>query len=233
MTRTEDKTKPQAEPRAAEIVREYGPFAGVDQIHGVTHDGRQVWAAVGSKLVAFDPESGQLARTLDCTGDAGTAFDGTHLYQIADARIDKIDPATGAVVASIPAPGHGRDSGLAWAEGSLWVGQYRDRKIHQIDPETGAILRTIESNRFVTGVTWVDGELWHGTWEGDESDIRRINPESGAVLERLQMPPGTYVSGIESDGADLFYCGGGSSGKVRAVRRPGARRPTGQKRSDL
>jgi glutamine cyclotransferase len=229
MTRTEDKTKPQAAPRAAEIVREYGPFAGVDQIHGVTHDGRQVWAAVGSKLVAFDPESGQLARTLDCTGDAGTAFDGTHLYQIADARIDKIDPATGAVVASIPAPGHGRDSGLAWAEGSLWVGQYRDRKIYQIDPETGAILRTIESNRFVTGVTWVDGELWHGTWEGDESDIRRINPESGAVLERLQMPPGTYVSGIESDGADLFYCGGGSSGKVRAVRRPAARRPAARR----
>ena len=81
-------------------------------------------------------------------------------------------------------------------------------------------MRTIESNRFVTGVTWVDGELWHGTWEGDESEIRRIDPESGAVLERLEMPHGTGVSGLESDGADLFYCGGGASGKVRAVRRP-------------
>ena len=159
-------------------------------IAGVTHDGHRVWAATGSKIVAFDPESGQIARTLDRAGDAGTAFDGKYLYQIAEARIDKIDPATGDVVASIPAPGHGNDSGLAWAEGSLWVGQYRDRKIHQIDPETGAILRTIESNRFVTGVTWVDGELWHGTWEGDESDIRRIDPASGAVLERLEMPHG-------------------------------------------
>ncbi len=185
----------------------------------MTHDGRHVWAATGRKLVAFDPASGELARTLDRAGDAGTAFDGTHLYQIAEARIDKIDPASGDVVASIPAPGHGGDSGLAWAEGSLWVGQYRDRKIHQIDPETGAVLRTIESNRFVTGVTWVDGELWHGTWEGDESEIRRIDPASGAVLERLEMPRGTGVSGLESDGADLFYCGGGPSGKVRAVRR--------------
>ena len=214
------KTKPRTPTRAAEIVREYGPFDGADRIHGVTHDGRRVWAATGSKLVAFDPESGQLARTLDRAGDAGTAFDGTHLYQIAEARIDKIDPATGDVVASIPAPGKGGDSGLAWAEGSLWVGQYRDRKIHQVDPATGAVLRTIESNRFVTGVTWVDGELWHGTWEGDESDIRRINPESGAVLERLELPRGTGVSGLESDGADLFYCGGGASGKIRAVRRP-------------
>ena len=215
---TTGKTKTPVTVRTAEIVREYGPFA--EKVGGVTHDGHRVWAATGSRLVAFDPESGQVARTLECAADAGTTFDGTHLYQIAEARIDKIDPATGEVVASIPAPGHGRDSGLAWAEGSLWVGQYRDRKIHQVDPETGAIVRTIESNRFVTGVTWVDGELWHGTWEGDESELRRIDPDSGALLERLTMPPGIGVSGMESDGANLFYCGGGPTGKVRAVRKP-------------
>jgi outer membrane protein assembly factor BamB len=147
------------------------------------------------------------------------AFDGRHLFQIAGDGIHKIDPATGEVLSSIPAPGGGRDSGLAWAEGTLWVGQYRDRKIHQINPETGAILRTIESNRFVTGVTWVDGELWHGTWEG-ESEIRQIDPETGKVLTRLTMPEGTEVSGLESDGGDLFYAGGGGSGRVRAVRKP-------------
>ncbi|GAA0748275.1 PQQ-binding-like beta-propeller repeat protein [Ideonella azotifigens] len=204
----------------AEIVREYGPFPGADRVGGVTHDGRQVWAATGPRLLAFDPAGGEPTRTLELPADAGTAFDGKHLYQIAESRIDKIDPATGQVVASIPAPGKGGDSGLTWAEGSLWVGQYRDRKIHQIDPATGAIRRTIESNRFVTGVTWVDGDMWHGTWEGDESELRRIDPQNGAVLERLEMPPGTAVSGLESDGADLFYCGGGGSGKVRAVRRP-------------
>ena len=214
----------QAAARSAEIVREYGPFTGAERIHGVTHDGQRVWAATGTKLIAFDPASGPATRTLDCASDAGTAFDGTHLYQIAESRIDKIDPASGAVVASIPAPGHGGDSGLTWAEGSLWVGQYLDRKIHQIDPATGAILRTIESNRYVTGVSFVDGELWHGTWEGEESELRRLDPASGAVLERLAMPAGTGVSGLESDGAGLLYCGGGSSGKVRAVRRPKATR---------
>jgi len=209
---------------AAEIVREYGPFAGSDKVAGVTHDGQRVWAATGAALVAFDPATGEATRTLDLACDAGTAFDGTHLYQIADARIDKIDPASGKVLASIPAPGKGLDSGLTWAEGSLWVGEYRERKIHQINPETGAVVRTIESNRFVAGVTWVDGELWHGTWEDDQSDIRRIDAQSGAVLERLEMPRGMGVSGLESDGADLFYCGGGNSGKVRAVRRPKAAR---------
>ena len=204
---------------AAEIIREYG-FPGIDSVHGVTYDGERVWFASGDALNAFDPASGTMLRSLAVPAHAGTAFDGQHLFQLAEDRIQKIDPKTGRVVATIPAPGGGGDSGLAWAEGTLWVGQYRERKIHQIDPETGAILRTIESNRFVTGVTWVDGELWHATWEADECELRRVDPRSGEVLESLTMPPGAGVSGLESDGGDRFFCGGGGSGKVRAVRRP-------------
>ena len=211
--------------QAAEVVRELGPFPGGKSVAGVTHDGSRVWAATGAALLALDPQSGATLRQLDLPCDAGTAFDGTYLYQITESRIDKIDPATGTVLRSIPAPGQGGDSGLTWAEGSLWVGEYRGRRIHQVDPETGAVKRTIESNRFVTGVTWVDGELWHATWEAEESEIRRIDPESGAVQERLRMPQGAFVSGLESDGADLFYAGGGSSGTVRAVRRPRRARP--------
>jgi glutamine cyclotransferase len=208
----------------AEILREYGPFAGADRVNGVTYDGQSVWFAAGDKLNALDPQSGEILRSIDVAAHAGTAFDGEHLYQLAEARIQKIDPNTGRVLASIPAPGAGRDSGLTWAEGTLWVGEYRNRKIHQVDPQTGEILRTIESNRFVTGVTWVDGELWHGTWQGEESDLRRIDPRTGETLETLEMPPGMGVSGLESDGVDQFFCGGGESGKVRAVRRPRARR---------
>jgi len=204
---------------AAEIVCEYGPFPGVDHVHGLTFDGRHVWFASGERLNALDPASGALARAIEVPARAGTAFDGRHLFQIADDRIQKIDPQSGRVLATIPTP-PGGSSGLAWAEGSLWVGQYANRQIHQIDPQTGAVLRTIACTRFVTGVTWVDGELWHGSWEGDASDLRRIDPRSGAVLERLEMPPGVAISGLESDGGDRFFCGGGSSGKVRVVRRP-------------
>jgi glutamine cyclotransferase len=205
---------------AAEILREYGPFPQTDHVHGVTFDGQSVWFASGDKLNAFDPVSGNTVRTIEVAAHAGTAFDGRYLYQIAEDRIQKIDPKSGRILSTIPAPGNGGDSGLAWAEGTLWVGQHQGRKIHQIDPQTGQILRTIESKRVVTGVTWIDGELWHGTWEGDESDVRRVDPETGAVLERLEMPPGAGVSGLESDGGDQFFCGGGSSGTVRAIRRP-------------
>src|SRR6201993_1814596 len=114
----------------AEIIREYGPFSEAEQIHGVSFDGAHVWFASGNRLNAFDPESGNRLHTLDVAAHAGTAFDGEHLFQIAEDRIQKIDPKTGRVLASIPAPGGGGDSGLAWAEGSLWVGQHRGRKIH-------------------------------------------------------------------------------------------------------
>ncbi len=203
----------------AEIVREYGPFPGIEHVAGVTYDGERVWFASGDKLNALDPKTGKSVRAIDVAAHAGTAFDGRHLFQLSGDRIQKIEPATGRVLSTIPAPG-GAGSGLAWADGTLWMGQYRNRKIHQIDPETGAVLRTIESNRFVTGVTWVDGELWHATFEGDESDLRRVDPQTGAVLERLDMPPRVSVSGLESDGGDQFFCGGEGSGKVRVVRRP-------------
>ncbi len=204
---------------AAEILHEYGPFPGVDRVNGVTFDGQSVWFASGDKLNAFDPESGKALRSIDVAAHAGTAFDGQHLFQLADDRIQKIDPKTGHVLSTIPVPG-GAGSGLAWAEGTLWVGQYRNRKIHQIDPQTGAVLRTIESSRFVSGVSWVDSEHWHATGERDECDLRRVDPQTGKVLEKLELPPGVAVSGLESDGGDRFFCGGGSSGKVRAVRRP-------------
>lgn len=205
---------------SAEILREYGPFPEADNVAGVTFDGRHVWFASGNRLNALDPASGKIVRSIDVAAHAGTAFDGRHLFQIAEDRIQKMDLETGKVLSSIPAPGGGSDSGLAWAEGTLWVGQHRDRKIHQVDPETGAVLRTIESSRFVTGVSWVDGELWHATWDSDGSDVRRVDPETGEVLEKLDMPRDVEVSGLESDGGEQFFCGGGNSGKVRTIRRP-------------
>jgi glutamine cyclotransferase len=204
---------------AAEIIAEYGPFTGVDAVHGVSYDGQYVWFATGDRLNALLPTNGESIRSIAVAAHAGTAFDGEYLFQIAEDRIQKIDPKDGRVLSSIPTPGSG-NSGLTWAEGSLWVGQYRDRRIHQVDPESGAILRTIETRRFVTGVTWVGKELWHGTWEGDTSDLTRIDPDSGKLLEILELPAGTGVSGLESDGGDRFFCGGGNSGKLRVVRRP-------------
>ena len=199
------------------LSRELGPWNGAP-VHGVDFDGKLLWVALGDTLEAVDPTTGETVRRLDVAADAGTTSDGRYLYQLADSSIYKLDPETGAVVAKLPAPGGGKDSGLTWAEGKLYVGQYRDRKIHCIDAETGALLRTIESDRFVTGVTWSGGALWHATLENDASDLRRIDPETGEVLERRAVPEGVRISGLGSND-ESFFAGGGSSGRVRVLRR--------------
>lgn len=204
----------------AEVVREYGPLPSVSTVHGLTYDGQHVWFASGDHLQALDPDSGEIVRKLDIPASAGTAFDGRYLYQIDGEQIRKIDPQSGAVLGTIPAPGAGGASGMAWADGMLWIGLYQNRKILQVDPADGKVLRTLDCDRHVTGVSWVDGQLWHGTWEDDHSELRRIDPASGAVQASVALPDGIHVSGLESNGADLFYCGGGKSGKIRAVRRP-------------
>src|ERR1700677_1823905 len=97
---------------AAEILREYGPFPGANDVAGVTFDGRHVWFASGDRLNAFDPASGDMVRSIEVEAHAGTAFDGQHLFQLAADRIQKIDPKSGRVRATLPAPGAG-GSGLA------------------------------------------------------------------------------------------------------------------------
>lgn len=213
-----------------EVLREYdvagketGTETGTSVVHGVTFDGTDVWFADGEHLRSFDPATGKEKRKLAVPCAAGTAFDGERFYQVDKGEILTIDPATGDILARVPAPSENA-AGLTWAEGSLWVGMYRERKIHRLDPKTGKIQHTIDSARFVTGVTFVDGDLWHGTWEGDESDIRHVDKETGEVLEALPMPKGTVVSGLEFDGKETLFAGGGRSGKVRALRRP-KRRP--------
>ena len=206
----------------AEILQEYGPFGAIRATRGVTFDGQNVWFAADDKLLAFDPQKGEIAHSIDVTAHAGTAFDGRYLFQIANDKILKIDAKNGQVVTILPAPEDSSNSGLAWAEGSLWVGNYRGRKVYQVDPNTGVVLKCVESERHVTGVTWAGGELWYGTAEDDTCDIRRVHAATGAMIERIEMPSGTMVGGLESDGANTFYCATVPAGKILAIRKPSA-----------
>jgi glutamine cyclotransferase len=205
---------------AVEVEREYGPFAEDGRVHGVTFDGRLVWFASGDKLQALDPESGRLTRALELSCDAGTAFDGQYLYQLDQGKIQKIDPRSGQIVSTVPTPELVGASGMAWAEGSLWVGCFGDRKILELDPETGKLLSEVVSDRFVTGVSFCEGELWHATLENERSELRRVDRKNGQVIEQLELPRGMVVSGLEADAQGRFFCGGGKSGKIRVVKRP-------------
>jgi hypothetical protein len=208
----------------AEILQEYGPYPNAPDVHGVTFDGEHVWIAVGDRMLALAPNSGEIARTLEVPARAGSAFDGRYLYQIANSGIQKIEHASGRVVTTLSLPCENA-SGMAWADGYLWIGEYKAGKVHQVDPNSGAIVRSLQTNSFVTGVMWVEGELWHGAAQQTSSELREIDPHTGSVRRRIGMPADAFVSGIESNGSNVIYCGGGASGKLRAVRRRERRKP--------
>jgi len=98
----------------------------------ITSLGKDVWFADGERIRSFDPESGEAGRAVAVRSDAGTAFDGRYLFQLAKDGIRKIDFATGHVVATIPAPAAEGLAGLTWAEGTLWLALHHDGKI---DPD--------------------------------------------------------------------------------------------------
>ena len=202
---------------AAEVVREYKPI-DESPIHGVTFDGRLTWFARNDELCAFDPKTEKVVKRFAIPGAAaGTAFDGMHIYQLAGAEILVVDPEDGRVVRKIPAPSRGEDSGMAWGDGHLWVDQFRGAKIHKVDPKTGAIAKTLTSDRFVTGVSCVEGQLWHAaSFDDKPAELRRIG-SNGDVEEVLDVPV-DGISGMERTPNDEFWCAG-SKGQLRLVKR--------------
>lgn len=200
-----------------QIERELRPFAEGD-VHGVTFDGALVWFARNDELVALDPNSEQVVRRLPLPGaDAGTAFDGEHLYQIAGFDILVVRPSDGRVLRTLRSPTKAHPSGLAYADGHLFIGEYRELRIHKVDAETGELVKTLKSDRFVTGVTCVDGALWHGVSGGGQPpELRRLAAD-GTIEETLRVDV-EHVSGVEATGDGAFWCGG-ERGTLRRVRR--------------
>lgn len=206
----------------AEVAREYVPFADRGHVHGVTFDGKLVWFACNDEVVAFDPAAERVVKRFPVpAANAGTAFDGKHLYQLAKNEIVVLDPSDGRIVRKFSAPADGDASGMAWADGYLFVGQFREARIHKVDPKTGEVVKTLTSDRFVTGVSCVDGELWHGvSYDGKPSELRHVAAD-GTVVESLSVPV-EGIAGVEAAGDGGFWCGG-EKGTLRLVRRKRAR----------
>jgi len=199
----------------AKIVRELAPIDEA-QIHGVTFDGVLVWFARANELIAFDPAAERVVKRFDVPGAAaGTAFDGTHLYQLAGPEILVVAPSDGQIVRKLPAPNRGENSGMAWADGYLWVGQYRAAKIHKVDARTGELVKTLSSDRYVTGDSCVDGALWHAVSGNGDCEIRRLAADG--TVEEVWSVPVASISGMEGS-RDGFWCGG-EGGKLRLVAR--------------
>lgn len=114
----------------------------------------------------------------------GMAWDGEHLWsmEVSSRRVMKLDPATGAIVDTLPAPG-GNVCGIGWDGVCLWVSDLTAGKYYQLDPRTGEVVTTLTPpggwDKLFTGFTW-DGEH---AWIDDE------NPDNPTIFEiDLEMP---------------------------------------------
>jgi hypothetical protein len=197
----------------------------VGQMHGVTWDGELVWCVDGAapRLLGVRPDDGTIARVISgFLADAGTAFDGEHLWQIGGDRARRVDRRDGSVIAEIQLPDDGV-SGMSWADGHFWVGNHRGKHLLKVGLD-GRVAARIDSDCHVCGVTWSRGELWHCAWSTRSpsadgwAELRRVDPLNGAVLRRLRFPD--WVAGIEADAHGRLWCATDASRKLLVARHP-------------
>ena len=153
-----------------------------ESIHGsgITFGGGALWIAstFGLKTLKVDPTNGKTLASFDCPGlvnvDWGSKRrSGAHGLEWVDgkywmavpptASISLIEPDTGKVVRSIPAPGV-RPHGLAWENGFLWCVESNHRAIYKLDPKDGRPLAKIQlspQDPEPHGLTASNGVIWY------------------------------------------------------------------------
>jgi hypothetical protein len=118
--------------------------------YGLTWDGASVWITVAgnvNKLVKVDPLTGQVARSMSAPTELGPSdldFDGSDLWlSSGTGSIFQIDRTTGGIKLQFAtgASSYGRDNGIAYRTGEIWVGDLFGGMEVQ-DPTTGALLAT-------------------------------------------------------------------------------------------
>jgi hypothetical protein len=81
----------------------------------------------------------------------------------ASGKLFLMEPESGEIVRSIPAPGI-RTHGLAWDNGTLWCVESNDQAIYKMDPKDGKLLAKIQLSKqdpALHGMDIHDGVLWY------------------------------------------------------------------------
>jgi glutamine cyclotransferase len=155
----------------------------------------------------------------------GLAWDGAFLWatDCSYSRIDKVDPATGAVVGSIDVAGVSSDE-LAWDGTAMWVSDHTKTempsmpapppRIYRVDTATAAVLSFFDApsdNKYPMGLAWDGKSVWNvDPWDGA---IYELDPATGAIKRSLPSPaPG--ACGLTWDGACLWLTDAQTDGLV-------------------
>ncbi len=148
---------------------------------GITYGNGALWIASTFALttIKVDPNTGKTLKTFDTPGVGQPKWGktkrqaGAHGLEWVDGKywiavpppmkLYQIEPETGKVLHSIPAPGE-RPHGIAWHEGHLWCVESNHRAIYKMDPKDGTLLEKIQLRQDDPephGMSMRDGEFWY------------------------------------------------------------------------
>jgi hypothetical protein len=170
-----------------------------------------------SNIVQIDPVFGNVLRRIPAPVSffgnvSGLAFDGVSLFFSAGFSSNLIyvlNPNTGAVRYSFAAPPGVAVDGLAHSGVSLFILNYNNRIIYEVDPVTGQVLNNFASNAFLRGaLTFGGGRQTLFAERADLNEVVELNPFTGAIVNRIPMPPGEAIFGLGySDRLQILFAG--------------------------
>ncbi len=151
-----------------------------------------VWTAAGRGIVKLDPATGEQLAFTEILGiclafDAG--YDSLWAGGCDDPAIWRIDPATGAVLATVelPVPGIEEEGSVAAGEGGAWVIS-TDHQLVKVDPASNAVAGTWDLPIGAAAVRAGFGALWVTVSDADL--LLRIDPAD--PTSRTAIPVGAY-----------------------------------------
>jgi sugar lactone lactonase YvrE len=137
---------------------------------------------------------------------ADLAWGGTSLWMVSEqsATLYKLDPFSGAVLASFPLPSHGSGEpngwGLAWDGQYWWHGEYGPSQIiYQLDASDASAVHSFSApSGNCMGLAWDGSHLW--TTVVTIHSIHKLDPADGAVLHTIPEPAGRCLGLTWGDG---------------------------------
>ena len=97
---------------------------------------------------------------------------------------------------------------IRWAGAGLATGEATSRQASADDVEmlTVNVLRrfTHDTSAYTQGLIWSEGKLYESTGQYGASTLRRVNPDTGAVENRIAIAPGFFGEGLARVGDRLI-----------------------------
>ena len=152
-------------------------------------------AAVAAAARASEPPPGAALTAkyaVPNTGNVTAGFGALWVGDGFDNAVHKVDPATGAILATIPV-GNGAFGVLRAGEGAVWIANAGDNTVSKIDPTSNDVVATIDVGLLPEGIAITPGAVWVANHHSES--VSRIDPTTNTVVDTILVGDPSLFSG--------------------------------------